>query len=293
VTDKNFSQKFLVAGIVISMFLWGVSWPSGKVLASYCSPFNFIVYRFFVVLITLLPILLLLKIPLKVKKAGIPAMTAAGLLMAAYSYFFYMGVKNGAAGAGGVLVTILNPIMAYTIGMALQRKIPSRNESLGLLLGLAAGCVLLKIWSNTGSIFESGNLYFLSAAFIWAAMSKFTSTAAKHGSSMSFSFWQYLITLLCLLPAFDFTELQSMLHISDKSFWLNLFFSSAIVTTLATTLYFYATTKLGAEKASSYIFLVPFAAALSSWLFLGETIYAHTIVGGLIGIAAVYMINKK
>jgi drug/metabolite transporter (DMT)-like permease len=88
VSDKNFSQKFLVAGIVISMFLWGLSWPSGKVLASYCSPFNFIGYRFIVVLVTFLPILLFLKIPLKVKKAGIPAMAMAGILMAAYSYFF-------------------------------------------------------------------------------------------------------------------------------------------------------------------------------------------------------------
>jgi drug/metabolite transporter (DMT)-like permease len=110
---------------------------------------------------------------------------------------------------------------------------------------------------------------------------------------MSFSLWQYLITLLCLLPAFSFVEFKTILFIRDQTFWLNLLFSSAIVTTLATTLYFYATTKLGAEKASSYIFLVPFAAALSSWLFLDETIHAHTITGGLIGIAAVYMINKK
>jgi drug/metabolite transporter (DMT)-like permease len=105
--------------------------------------------------------------------------------------------------------------------------------------------------------------------------------------------WQYLITLLCLVPLADFHELQQALLITDKVFWLNLFFGSAIVTTGATTMYFYATTRLGAEKASSFIFLVPLAASVSSWLLLGERIQLHTAIGGVLGIVAVYMINKR
>jgi drug/metabolite transporter (DMT)-like permease len=38
---------------------------------------------------------------------------------------------------------------------------------------------------------------------------------------------------------------------------------------------------------------VPLCAAISSWLLLGEQIKLHTAIGGLLGIAAVYMINKK
>ena len=88
-------------------------------------------------------------------------------------------------------------------------------------------------------------------------------------------------------------EMQAAIHIKDPRFWLNLIFGAVIVTALATTIYFYTTTRLGAEKASSFIFLVPLAAAVSSWLFLGEQIRAHTIAGGILGMAAVYMINKK
>jgi drug/metabolite transporter (DMT)-like permease len=287
------SGKLLISGIIISMFFWGLSWPSGKVLTGYMSLFNFAVCRYFIVLVTLIPILLVSKTKFSLIRKGIPFVLAAGFFLALYSYLFYQGLKHGYAGAGGVLVTTLNPIMAYTIGIIISKKWPRKNEFFGLLLGVIAGSLLMKIWDHASNILESGNLYFLSAAFTWAVMSKFTSKAGLFGSSLSFSFWQYGTAVLCLVPWMNFSEAVSYFHITDFVFWGNFFFSSAIVTSLATTLYFYATTKLGAEKASSFIFLVPVAAEFSAWLFLNEPVYIHTIVGGLFGMMAVYMINRR
>ncbi len=291
--DKHVTDKKLVIGIIISMFLWGLSWPAGKVLTNYCTVINFTVYRYLVVVASMFILLLVMRVRFGVKRAGIPALLGSGILLAVYSYFFFLGLKNGAPGAGGVLVTTLNPIMAYTIGIVLSRKLPSRNEALGLLLGLIAGCILLKLWDNASALLDSGNLYFLMAAFTWSVMSKITAKGAKYGSSLGFSLWQYVVTLLCLLPFMNVPELKEAIHIKDPLFWFNLFFTSAIVTTLATTVYFYATTRLGAEKASSFIFLVPLAAAASSWLLLGEQIRIHTAIGGLVGMTAVYMINRR
>lgn len=279
--------------LILSMFFWGLGWPSAKVLTHYSSAVNFAVYRYIVVFATILLTLLVLRVKIKIKKEGIPFVLYSGTLLALYSYFFFMGLRNGAAGAGGVLVTTLNPIIAYTLGMALDRKWPTRKEGLGLVLGLIAGLVLLKVWSNTAAVLDGGNLYFLLAAFTWAIMSKFTSRGASYGSSLSFSLWQYLITLICLLPLANFQEFGAALQIKDMAFWGNLIFSSVFVTSLATTVYFLATTRLGAEKASSYIFMVPLAAALSAWFFVGERILPHTIAGGILGIVAVYVINSK
>ncbi|MBA3705364.1 MAG: DMT family transporter [Bacteroidetes bacterium] len=291
--NKQVSEKVLITGIVVSMFLWGLSWPSGKVLTAYSSAINFVVYRYIFVVGTLFPILLFLRTGIQVKKQGIPIIIGSGILLGLYSFLFFKGLKNGHPGAGGVLVTTLNPIMAYSIGIFLSKKMPSRNESIGLVLGLIAGCVLLEVWNHPDAILASGNVYFLLAAFTWAVMSKLTSKAGLYGSSLSFSLWQYIITLCFLLPMMDVQEFKLAIHITDHLFWINLIFSSAIVTTLATTVYFYATTRLGPEKASSYIFMVPLAAAVSSWLFLDEHILPHTIVGGMLGMAAVYIINKE
>ncbi len=286
------SEKHLVGGMIFSMFLWGLSWPSGKVLTNYCSVVNFTVYRYLLVVSTMLLLLPALGVGFKVKKKGIPVFIASGVLLAVYSFFLFKGLKTGAPGAGGVLVTTMNPIMAYAIGMVLNRKLPTGREAAGLLCGLAASCILLKVWDNT-ALLQSGNLYFLFAAFMWAVMSKFTSKGALYGSSMGFSLWQYLVTLLCLLPFLNITEMNAALNIKDYAFWLNLFFGSSIVTAIATTVYFYTTTRIGAERASTFIFLVPMGAALSSWLLLGEKILPHTVVGGMLGIAAVYIMNFR
>lgn len=279
--------------MVLSMLLWGLSWPSGKILTHYGTAVNFAVYRYIIVCTTLLVFLLATRAPLHVARRGYPFVAGAGILLALYSYLFFKGLQAGAAGAGGVMVTTLNPLMAYALGLLLDRRRPKPNETMGLLTGIEAGCCLLKVWDQSASLLASGNLYFLAAALTWAALSKLTSKSSQFGSPMGFSLWQYMVTLLCLLPLMDTHELMAALAIRESTFWLNLLFSSVIVTTLATTIYFYATARLGAEKASSFIFLVPLAAAVSSWLLLGEHIHPHTAAGGLLGIGAVYLINRR
>lgn len=290
--NRPVSSKLLIIAIIVSMFLWGLGWPSAKVLTHFASVINLVVYRYIIVIGSLFLFLLFSRGRMTIDKKGIPVVIAAGALLAAYSYLFFMGLKNGSPGAGGVLVTTLNPIMAYALGALIDRKLPAGNEAVGLGLGVLAGVILLKLWTGN-SILDSGNIYFLLSAVLWAAMSKFTSKGTRYGTSAGFSLWQYVITLACLLPLIDIKEFTVVQHINVASFWANLFFGAIMVTTVATTMYFYATTRLGAEKASSFIFLVPLAAAVSSWLFLGEHIFAHTIIGGLLGMAAVYMINKK
>ncbi len=290
--DQNSLNK-LTFLLVISMMIWGISWPSNKVLTSFGTPVALGVFRYGFVVVSLLLLLIPLKTKLVISKTGLPFLVISGILMATYNYTFLAGLKNGSPGAGGILVTTLNPVMAYGLGMLIDWKKPTKNEAIGLLFGVVAGLSLLKVWGNEDVFATPGNLYFLLSAFIWAVMSKFTSKSAKYGSPFAFTWWIYVVTLLCLIPFCNFTEIGKLIVTTDFHFWGNVLFSSVITVTLATTTYFFATSKIGAEKASSFIFIVPFSAAIFSFLILGEKLEIHTIIGGLLGIAAVYMINKK
>ncbi|WP_367242346.1 DMT family transporter [uncultured Fluviicola sp.] len=283
----------LTAALIISMIIWGISWPSNKVLASFGTPFNIGFFRYGFVVVSFLFVLIFFKTKLLISKNGIPFLVIAGILMASYNYTFLAGLKNGSPGAGGILVTTLNPVMAYGIGMLIDWKRPGKNEFIGLMFGVVAGLSLLKVWGNKAVFAEPGNLYFLISALIWAVMSKFTSKSAKYGSPFAFTWWMYVVTLICLLPFCEFTEIGELTQTTDIRFWGNVLYSSVITVTVATTTYFFATSKIGAEKASSFIFIVPFSAAVFSFAILGEKLEIHTIIGGLLGIVAVYMINKK
>jgi drug/metabolite transporter (DMT)-like permease len=275
------------------MLLWGLGWPSTKILTSFGTPIHLAIIRFFFTALTLLLILFLMKQKLIINKSGFVSLLIASALMSFYTMLFLMGIKKGAPGAGGVLVTTLTPIATYGITILLSKRRPSGNETLGLLLGLIAACFLMHVWAGFSHILQSGNIYFLISCITWAVLSRVTAKASGFGSPLSFSFWMYLFCFIFLLPFANFGEFAAMLEIKAPVFWLNLFYNACINTGLATTFYFFATSQLGAARSSSFLYIVPCAAAFFSWLLLHETFHWNTLVGGLFGIGAVYVFNAK
>jgi drug/metabolite transporter (DMT)-like permease len=286
-------QRIFLITMILSMTCWGFSWTAGKIMAGYGDPLTISLFRFVVTFVSLFFMLLFVKTSFIIKRAGLPDLMLGSVLISVYTFLFFKGLVTGKAGAGGVLVTVLNPIISYGIMLIMARRRPSRNESIGLMLGLLAGVVLLKLVTDIHAVFSAGNLYFLLAAFSWSVLSIFTSRAGRYGSPVSFSFYLYGISAVLMFVFSGWQGAQVTLTKADPVFWGNLFFSATITTSLATTFYFIATSRLGASKASSFIFLVPFSAALGSWIFLEEIPQLHTISGGLLGIGAVYILNKK
>ncbi|MDR3345613.1 MAG: DMT family transporter, partial [Campylobacteraceae bacterium] len=69
-------------------------------------------------------------------------------------------------------------------------------------------------------------------------------------------------------------------------------FVSLISTSIATTLFFLGTKKLGAEKVSSFMFIAPASAVIVGALALGERLNIFTLIGIAASILAVYMLNR-
>lgn len=287
------SKNIFLVAMLVSMAIWGVSWSSAKVLSSYGSSISIAYIRFVIVLVALYPAMLFLKIPVKIHRRGIMLVIGAGLCLAVYSTLFFRGLQEGLSGAGGVLVTTLNPIMAYALGLVIEKRAPTKFELSGLALGLCAGAVLIQIWLHVDQLWASGNLYFLCAAFLWSVMSKLTSQSAKYGHVIAFTWWMHVITIVVTSCIVDFSDVAHIITTGDSRFWWNIAYFGIINSSMATTIYMFATIKIGAEKASSFIFLVPVGAVLSSWLFLDELITWNVIVGGSLGIIAVLAINRS
>jgi drug/metabolite transporter (DMT)-like permease len=76
-------------------------------------------------------------------------------------------------------------------------------------------------------------------------------------------------------------------------FWIALIYLAVLGQTVATTIFFIASGKLGSQKTSSFMFLVPFFALLSAWLILDEPMETHILIGGAISMLAIYFVNKK
>jgi drug/metabolite transporter (DMT)-like permease len=287
------SDALFLYGMLASMLCWGLSWASGKVIAGYGEAESVALLRAATSFGSLLILLALFKLPLMIRAQGLPMLIGAGLSLSIYNVLFLKGLFLGKAGAGGVLVTTLNPIISYVIALLVARRRPSKKEGIGLLLGLVAGAVLLQVWHDWHQLFQSGNLYFVGCSFTWAILSLFTSKSSQYGSPISFSLWIYGLSTIAMLIYTQPADNLALLQNGDFLFWANMMFGSTITTALATTFYFVATSRLGASKASSFIFMVPLAAALGSWVFLSEVPQWYTVVGGILGIGAVYILNAR
>jgi len=286
-------ENLLLVAMILSMCIWGTSWTTAKILGTYTSALNLSFLRFLLVSLTLLPVIYFSRIKITIAKKGWLHVVGASFFILLYMLFFFKGLQKGLPGAGGVLVTTINPIFAYLIGLFIGKVLPKKQEYMGLALGVVAGMILLKVWDNTQAILSIGNSYFLLAAFVWALMSKISSHANKFGNVIGFTLWTHIIAVFSLSIIVDYKELLELFSTADLKFWGNLLYLGIVNSALATTVFLYVSAKIGAEKASTYIFIVPSTAVLTSWFFTDETILWNTIIGGVLGIIAVFVINGK
>ena len=288
-----FKNNIFTIGIIASMIIWGISWSVAKVLSNYSDPITLTLVRYGIVIIMFPICLKLLKVPIKINKNGILPLLGAGGFMALYTLSFFYGLQIGKAGKAGVLVTTINPIFAYVIGIIVSKITPNKKEITGLTFGLISGVILLKLYEDVSLFLEAQNYIFVLGALLWAIMAKFSSKAKNYGHPLAFSFWINVITFLAVLPFVNIQHITEIFAIKDTLFWGNMGYFSIINTIGATSIFILATNKLGAEKSSAFIFIVPLMAALSTWIFLGETIEINTIIGGTLGMISVFLINSN
>jgi len=285
--DDRLYQKLLL----LAMLFWGGGWTALKIL-TYNLPMEVIVFwRFFFMSLSFLPILYFFKKPLKLNWDNLKYILGSSVLNIAFMVSSFYGIKYGYAGAGSVIITTFSPIMTFLLVAILFRKNLSTKQYFGLLLGLVGGYILLEL--NNFELFLNGsNFYFLLCATIWAGVTLLSQHSHKHIHPIHYSFFISLIaTLITFIYAYD-APLMAVFS-QGVDFWIAMIYLAVFGQTIATTIFFIASGKLGSQKTSSFMFLVPFFALLSAWIVLDEPIQLHVIVGGAISMIAVYFINKR
>lgn len=277
--------------LILAMFLWGGGWSALKILTE-SLPMDIIVFwRFFIMSISFLPILYFLKVPLKLSKANLKYIAGSSFLNIAFMVSSFFGVKYGYAGSGGVIITTLSPVMTFLLVAVIFKKRLQNLQYLGLAMGIAGGVVMLQL-SDLSLFFNSANIYFLLCALIWAGVTILSQHSQKHIHPVHYSFLISIVaTVATFIYAFD-SELLIVFE-QDGKFWIAMIYLAVLGQTIATTIFFIASGKLGSEKTSSFMFLVPLFALLCAWVVLDEPIESHILIGGSISLLAIFLINKQ
>ncbi len=288
---KNIKEKHFTYLMLLAMFFWGGGWTALKIL-TYNLPMDVIIFwRFFLMSLAFLPILYFVRIPFKLNIHGLKYIFGSSVLNISFMISSFMGIKYGYAGAGSVIITTFSPIMTFLLIAVLFRKRLHTKQYFGLILGLMGGYILLGL-NDFSHFLNSSNLYFLLCATIWAGVTLLSQYSQKHIHPIHYSFAISLIaTIVTFLYAKD-SALESVLH-QGVEFWMAMIYLAIFGQAIATTIFFIASGKLGSEKTSSFMFLVPLFALFSAWLILEEPMQLHIIIGGGVSMFAVYFINSQ
>ncbi len=287
---KNTRKYFI--WMIVAMIFWGFSWTMGKVAAEHANAEVAAFWRYAISFITIIPVVLYMKTPLKTDRIGFLYMLAAGVLTSLFNYLFFAGLSHGDAGYGGTMVTSLAPILTYILSIAIFGTKISTTQIVALSLGIVGALILLRVPYEGFAFLNLQSSYFLGCAFVWALVTIISQKAAKRTNLMFYTLVVFGITafinMLFALPyhPFDFSAY-------DNTFWLSILFIGVLPGTFSTALYFVSAGKIGAHRTGVFMFIVPVGAIASSWLVFGEEIALSTVIGCVLAFAAVVLFNMK
>ena len=285
------SEKSMTFIMLLVPLVWALSGVSAKYLSFYISEDEIVVYRFFLSALSTLPLLLWMKIPMKISpKNFVICILLAFFLIGNYRTYF-MGMQRGAVGLGAALVTVLIPIFVYIIMIFSKKSKPILKDWLALAMGVAGVALMLDLEQlNLERLVTGGNIYFVLAALTYAMFT----VAASYMRSIHVLTINFYVCLIGFLIDWNLSYDSNHLFTlggMDYIFWINILFVSLIAGTAITAVYYTGLRIIGSKKSSAFSILTPFFAIALGAIFFGEMITINNAIGIVMAVMALFVLN--
>jgi drug/metabolite transporter (DMT)-like permease len=213
-----------------------------------------------------------------------------------YFWLQYTGVHLTNAGLAALLVIGPTPLATMVVsGLVLGEPLGGRR---GVALGLGAlGVVVVVSQQELSFALESGFLFgalcLIANAISFAVYSTLVRSLRARHSPLVVTAGTTTFGALGLLLASAVTDDWRTLSALSPAQWLAVAYLAVVCSVLAYFFYNYALSRLEASKAAVWLYLEPPVAMLLGALLLGEAVTVHTVVGGLIILASVYLTGRS
>jgi drug/metabolite transporter (DMT)-like permease len=282
------------------MFLWGLAWPVGRLLATNLPPVSIAAIRYAIVVPVLFAILWFREGSFKIERSWIPTLVVMGILNTTlYQIFFLYGVKYAAASDDSLVIGIGPVLIAIMASFILKERL-TWTKLLGFAFGLA-GIITISILSPNTQVLNRplGVTLVLGGATVYAfytiLLRRFigkncADNHRSHQSSLSILSWISLFGWFFLIP---FSLLEApWTYTWDAGSWLGIFYLAVLSTIVGYFLYIEGVSKIGAGRSGVFTNLVPVFGVLTS-VFIGENLSPWTGVSFLLILAGVLLVNRQ
>lgn len=281
------------AAAIITIFVWGVTFISTKILLTGFLPVEILFCRFVIGYLALFAIC-----PRLLPYGGLRQeayFIAAGLTgICLYYLLENIALTYTLASNVGVLLCTA-PFFTALAGFAAScgKERPHRRFIFGFVLAMAG--IYLISTAESGMQFNlTGDILALSAAAVWALYAVLTCKITTFGyNTILITRHIFFYGLLFMLPAlyiFGFTP--DLTRFYNPAYLFNILFLGLGASAMCFVTWNYAVKVLGAVKTSAYIYAVPVLTVASAVIVLNEPVTVKMLAGGVLIILGLLLSQK-
>ena len=299
--SNNSSIRLIYILMFLVSLFWGVAWPVGRVLAT-----DLIEYPFSVMFLRYLFAIPVLFGWLWFKEGNVVPLRRDYnylLLLAFTSVFLYQvgymyGMQKTAA-SDASLVIGFNPVSVSILSVLILSNSLTRDGIIGIFLSFS-GVVLIFLASPNVDIDFSdrlvGNAYIMFGSFAYAiyvvAMRRYVLIVKDNPlSSLATISWASLIGCFFFIP-FVINEMPWEREWINQE-WLLIGYLGVLSTALCYVFFAMGVETIGANRAASFINVVPIFGILSSWLWIDEELGYVQLVSFVLIYFGVRLVNQQ
>ncbi|BDU51600.1 DMT family transporter [Haliovirga abyssi] len=277
---------------LMTIFIWGVTFVSTKVLLVHLTPIEILFYRFLVAYI------LLLVIYPKIKKVNSAKEEILFFFLGFFGIFMYFLLENIAlkytlASNVGLFMSTI-PIITSLIVVFGTKDEKFRKELIyGFLIAIIGVFLIIFNGKFILKLNPIGDILALIAALSFSIYSNLLKKINNKYNYLFITRKIFFYGIICMIPIIFLKHEQFSPNklLIPEVFW-NIVFLGVAASTLCFVMWNKAVSIIGAIKASNYIYLVPIITIGTSVLIINETITIFIILGGILTLSGVYISEK-
>lgn len=211
-----------------------------------------------------------------------------------YQFLFLLGISRATSGNTGLILSTIPMWTALAARVFLKERL-APLAWLGLMVAFA-GTLIVTLQSVDPAAARSsmaGNLFTLGAALSWAAGTVYSRPLMKGISPTQLSAWSAVLGLPFHLLIAASTLPSSIGALQIPAVWMTVLYSGVFSTGLALVMWNFGVRHTGAAQAAVFQNLVPVIAIFTAWLFRGESVTVHQIVGGAMIISGLVIMRRQ
>jgi drug/metabolite transporter (DMT)-like permease len=282
--------------LVLTALFWAGNWVLARGIQGYMSPIAMAFWRWLAALVILLPFVVR---PIITEWAAVrrswKILVLLGIVgVGAFNTLTYTGLKYTTA-TNGVLLNSVIPILVIAINVIVFRERLSATQAAGVLTSLS-GVVVIVAHGEVETLrhlrLNPGDLWVLSAMLGWAIYTVCLRWRPRELSSSAFTGSLIAVGVAVLLPVFAWDYEAGHRTQWGPVTWSAIAYFAIFPSVLAYYFWNTAVARVGGERASTFLHLMPLFGAVLSAVFLGESLLWYHYAGALLIFSGIFIASR-